>query len=156
MRYLGIDPGKSGALALLDNNASVLSFARTRDLRDATAYAHAVGDMVARHGSITMAALELTSARPGQGVSSMHEYGRIAGWWEGVLCAFAIPYVLVAPQRWQKAVLDSRGAKDTKTHALESARRMFPEFAGQIAQRDDGLADALHLARFASLTHRHT
>ena len=151
MRYLGIDPGKSGALALLDESMSVLSFVRTRDLHDAVGYARAIHGVVARHGAITLAALELTSTRPGQGVSSMHEYGRTAGWWEGILCAFAIPHVLVTPQRWQKAVFDSRGRKDTKTHSLETARRMFPQFAEQLGAKDDGLADALHLARYAGV-----
>jgi hypothetical protein len=149
--YLGIDPGARGACALIDAHAEILL---TREApQDAPAVAACIADAMAAASSIgaqVCCALEHSQARPGQGVTSMFRFGRNAGWWEGALAASHVPYLLIAPRRWQSAVLDSGGGKDAKARSLAAARRLWPG-AGLTKSRD-GLADALHLARYALLS----
>lgn len=150
--YIGIDPGAKGAVVCLSDDVDPLLLLSPAP--SAVDYVGALRECLAlsvsRHAHC-IAALEKTSARPGQGVVSMHQFGRNAGWWEGALAALSIPYLLAAPRRWQPAVLDS-GGDPPKIRSLAMARRLWPHLT--LGKNDDGLADALHLARWCRLQHR--
>jgi crossover junction endodeoxyribonuclease RuvC len=81
----------------------------------------------------------------------MFTMGRGLGTWEGVLAGLGIPYELVTPQRWKKALMDGMG-KDKDASRLQ-AIRLFPAIAGQLARKkDDGRADALLIAEYGRRT----
>ena len=92
---------------------------------------------------IKHAYVERVGAMTGQGVSSVFSFGRSAGVLEGVLAASGVPYTLVTPQTWQKAV-GLRGGKDG---SRERAMQQFPDQASLFARKkDDGRADATLIA----------
>ncbi|QHS08996.1 hypothetical protein [Sinimarinibacterium sp. NLF-5-8] len=149
--YIGIDPGAKGGLAMLDTHGGAL-FADGRCSTSAISVADALRSALAvasENESTVIAAIEKTAARPGQGVASMHQFGRNAGWWEGALAALQVPYSIVTPQRWQKLVLDSASGATTKQRSVAQAQRFWPTLA--LRKTDDGLADALHIARWCLL-----
>jgi crossover junction endodeoxyribonuclease RuvC len=142
--YLGIDPGQNGALAALREDFSVAGLHRP----EASPSAYAA--LLRSFGEPCMAAVEKSTAWPGQGVVSMHRYGIVSGWWEGALAALSIPYLVVAPRRWQATVYDSRLASaPPKQRSLELARRLWPSLT--LGRKDDALADALLIARWCRM-----
>lgn len=103
MKILSIDPGLSGAVVLLTPGQIIV---RT-DFKHMEDLTRAIDELAP---AATDAVVELVAARPGQGVSSMFEFGRMAGIALGSLHAngFSVfdkrkkPLVEVAPQKWQR------------------------------------------------------
>jgi crossover junction endodeoxyribonuclease RuvC len=146
---VGIDPGASGALAFFDMEQGaleiidmpVMEIERSGKLKreiSPTFLAKALDDF-----SPAVAYVEKVGAMPGQGVSSMFQFGRGVGMVEGVLAALAIPVYYVTPQQWQKST-GTRGGKDgSRLRAVE----LFPKYAPLFARKkDDGRADAALIA----------
>ena len=87
--------------------------------------------------------LELVGAMPGQGVSSMFNFGVTYGAIRGVLAALQIPMSVVTPVKWQRDLSVAKGKEGNRARAAE----LFPEFAYLFARvKDDGRADAALLA----------
>lgn len=142
--FLGIDPGQSGAAALLTADGEDL----VRDYPgDAVAAADLIREWRAGH-KIELACLETVHAMPRQGVSSTFKLGSGFGQWLGILAALSIPHVLVRPQVWQKGILSKGDGPDTKAQSLASARRRWPDLELGL-KKHHGRADALHLAAYA-------
>lgn len=141
MLYIGIDPGKKGALALLDENAPPLLLPFGEDAYIAALRRASEGEAVA--------CLEHVGAMPGQGVTSMFTFGQNFGYIRGLLEAFRIPYELVRPQKWKK-VYSITGDKNS---AIAVCRRLFPAVPLHRTERcrtdDDGMAEALLMAEYA-------
>ena len=95
--------------------------------------------------------VEKVGAMPGQGVTSMFNFGMGYGMWVGMLAALGFPYELVAPQKWKAAVLG--GTKKDKRAAIEYVQRRFPDVSLLATPRSkvphDGMADAACLALYA-------
>ena len=142
MIYIGIDPGKKGALAVIDTEAPApfaVPFSES-------GYLDVLRD-IAPGKSIV--ALEKVAAMPGQGVTSMFNFGCGVGWREGILEALRFPYELVPPQRWKKAF----GVTSDKHTSIRAAQRLFPGVSLLASPRcrieNDGMAEALLLAEYA-------
>src|SRR5690606_16808140 len=88
--------------------------------------------------------VERVSAMPGQGVSSMFNFGMGYGVIQGVLASLGIPYTLVTPQTWKKRA--GLAGKD-KDNARTLAQQLCPE-APLGRKKDIGRADAILIARF--------
>lgn len=146
---LAIDPGASGALAFFNLTAGTLDIIDmptvevkrgNKDKREISPQMLAA--LIAAR-SPTTAVLERVGAMPGQGSSSMYQFGRGVGMVEGVLAALHIPTEYVTPQAWQKAV----GARDGKDGNRQRAAELFPAYAHLFARKkDDGRADAALMA----------
>lgn len=142
----GIDPGLSGAIALLSPDGTLViidmptlkvgakhmvdevELARIFDL-------HAIGTAV----------LERVATRPGEGAVGAFSFGRSYGLLRGILRAHFVPIVDVTPQRWQRDIgIKSGGGKDV---ARALAKEHFQRDAGLFARvKDDGRADAALMA----------
>jgi crossover junction endodeoxyribonuclease RuvC len=100
------------------------------------------------HGIV--AAVEKVGAMPGQGVTSMFNFGKSAGFIEGVLTALGIPYQLVPPNKWKKEF--SLIGQD-KQASIVTCRKLFPELDLKRTERcrtdSDGKAEATLLAEYA-------
>jgi crossover junction endodeoxyribonuclease RuvC len=100
------------------------------------------------HGIV--AAVEKVGARPGQGTVSMFNFGKSAGYIEGVLSALGIPYQLVPPNKWKNEF--SLIGKD-KQASIVTCRKLFPELDLKRTERcrtdSDGKAEATLLAEYA-------
>lgn len=142
--YLGIDPGADGAACLLDDEGVYFL-----DFKGKTA-AQLVDQLIAwrvLHRRVELVALEQVGAMPGQGVTSMFNFGKAFGWWQGYLDAVRLPWCLVRPQAWQKGL----GAGKGKSGLVEVAERIFPmaEFRGPRGGALSGRADAALIALWA-------
>ena len=104
MIYIGIDPGKGGGIAALDDAGDVLDFfkmpADTFGLVDAVGHILALRSV---NGPAT-AMLEQVWTSPQMGVVSAGTFMRGYGRLEGVLAAARIPVLLVVPVKWQNAM----------------------------------------------------
>ena len=147
--YVGIDPGKQGALAAIGEDLRIVLIAKAPD--SAAGMAELLR-RVKRTGRIELTVLERTQVLPGNGAVGMHRYGRHAGAWEGVLAALQIPVVQPYPKEWQ-VIVKARGCRrgETKQRSLASARRLF---GIELKRSQDGIADALHLALWAAQKHK--
>lgn len=149
MIVLAIDPGAKGALAFFDPKAGTLEIVDTPTVevkRGAKLKTEISAQMLAaiiQARKPTEAVVEKVGAMPGQGVSSMFQFGRGVGMIEGVLAALGIPVTYTAPQTWQKAV----GARAGKDGNRQRAAELFPAYASTFSRaKDDGRADAALMA----------
>lgn len=155
MKILGIDPGAYGALAFLDTESReviVVDMPAVKVKRGprAVTQVDAKGLAAAIRLHITddtLAIVEKVHSMPGQGVASTFSFGRAAGIIEGVLAALDIPFSLIPPQTWTKAMRLYGGKDGSRARATE----LFPDQAHLFARKkDDGRADAALMACYAA------
>lgn len=139
MIYIGIDPGKDGALAILSEG--VLCEAIPYDTQ---AYKSTLNGLPGP----SVAVLEHVNAMPKQGVTSMFNFGEGFGYLKGLLEAYGIPYELVRPQKWKKEFGISG-----KNQSIEVCKRLFPgvnlKKTDRCKKDHDGMAEALLMAEYA-------
>ena len=142
MIYIGIDPGKRGALAIIYDAVDcqfILPF-------QAEGYIRHLQNI---SGEKAKACLEHVTAMPKQGVTSMFHFGENFGYIRGLLEAFGIPYELVRPQKWKKEF----GITGDKNSSIEVCKRLFPGVSllrtDRCRKDDDGMAEALLMAEYA-------
>lgn len=96
-------------------------------------------------------AIEKAGSRPGQGAPATFSFGYQAGFFEGLVSAVGIPYVLVRPQEWKKKMC--AGLPNDKSASVIAMKRMFPQVDLRRTEKskkdDDGIADALAIAVYA-------
>ena len=141
MIYIGIDPGKSGAMALIFDGMDETVLVPFNEQEYCNILRKTSGQRV-------LTCLEHVGAMPGQGVTSMFNFGQNFGYIKGLLEAFGIPYELVRPQKWKKEF----GISD-KNSSVECCKRLFPGVSLHRTERcrkdDDNMAEALLLALYA-------
>jgi crossover junction endodeoxyribonuclease RuvC len=150
-RIIGIDPGASGAIALLVSGVLIsvhdmptVTVERNKSQKRQVCPAGLSLLIESLTGPyVTKAICEKVGARPGQGVSSMFSFGRSVGIIEGVLAARQIPVTFVTPQAWQKQSGAAKGKDGSRQRVME----LFPQEAHLFARvKDDGRADAVLIA----------
>ena len=138
MKYLGIDPGKKGAWALLDRNGTIMD-AAPLNLADLSAFAKAVdaADVIA-----------LERAQGAQDQGHQFEYGRGFGRLEGVIMTIRnledVTYL--APAFWKSRM----GVTADKKRTVETALAIMPElflYENRLGNVPDGIAEAALMAR---------
>jgi crossover junction endodeoxyribonuclease RuvC len=158
MRYIGIDPGLTGAVAIIEENGAIrlfdtptLTVKSGKKLHRQMDGAQIV-DLLMREIGIgrSTTVLEKVSAMPGQGVSSTFNFGMGYGMWQGILVALRQPYTLVHPATWKKRLMADMGKE--KEASIVRAKQLYPFIASQLSRKmDHGRADALLLAHYACL-----
>lgn len=148
---IGIDPGISGAISVFSRFPSTL-----HDVIDMPTLEVDSGKTKKRHISAAglrdilvcypeaHVVIEKVGAMPGQGVSSMFNFGRSAGIIEGVVAALRMPHTYVTPATWTKALGRAAGKDASRMRAME----LFPAAKADLFKRakDDGRADAALIA----------
>ena len=147
---IGIDPGISGAISVFSRFPNTL-----HDVFDMPTLEVDSGKTKKRHISASglrdilvsfptaHVVIEKVGAMPGQGVSSMFNFGRSAGIIEGVVAALRMPHTYVTPATWTKAVGRAAGKDASRMRAME----LFPSKADLFKRaKDDGRADAALIA----------
>lgn len=151
MIIAGIDPGKSGALAITYPDGAVQVFdVPTVKLRGK--------DKPAWHdwqrswaGAFDFAGVDLIviediAARPGQGVTSMFTFGRTLGFVHALAVASGASIQFVTPSVWKGklGLLNS-----SKAASREKATALYPKSVGLLGRvKDDGRAEAILLAHY--------
>lgn len=148
---IGVDPGASGAVALFRpatggltiHDMPTLHVERGGRAKREVSASHLAQILRGEEALSLIAYVEQVGARPGQGVSSMFQFGRSVGIVEGVLAGFAIPVERVTPQRWRRLLHVREGKDGSRLRAAE----LMPRHAALFARKaDDGRAEAALLA----------
>ncbi len=155
--YLGIDPGKKGSLALLDDERFIISHDPTPMLVLKKPDYDIVGmkDLLMKYqdfGGIDLCILEKAQAMPGQGVTSMFSIGRGYGIWLGLLTSIGVPFIEVHPRVWTKRLFKGAGGEG-KDRNYQCARQLFPEW-GVKYKYEREYADSLLLAEYGRVTYK--
>ena len=149
---VGIDPGLTGAVALVSGDGRAVSVddmpVVTKGKGGHDLDLPALRDLL-RDLAPERVYVERQQARPGNGACAAHTAGRIYGAILGILTALELPYELVTPQRWKKAMLDGEPKDDSnpKAPSLRVARRLFP-LVDLGRRKDAGRAEALLIAEW--------
>jgi len=151
MTILGIDPGLEGAFCFFDGTTAeivdtpVLAVQRggkaKRDLDP-----HQIAQIIAARKP-DQAFVELVGAMPGQGVSSTFAFGKGFGIVIGVLAALGVPFTLVPPSTWKKALqvpIGKDAARQRASQLLPAASHQWP------LKKHDGRAEAALIALYGS------
>ena len=96
--------------------------------------------------------IEQVSAMPGQGVTSMFNFGQSFGILKGICSAMQLPMYFVRPAKWKKYFNLINSEKDaSRTRAIE----VFPYFSGELSRKkDSNKADAILIASFYYETYK--
>ena len=157
MRIIGIDPGLSGAIAILEDNKIEELFdmpvmpdgkKNKRQLNSAL-LVKLIKDSI-KNLEDTVMVVEQVNAMPGQGVTSMFNFGQTFGAIKGICAALGLPIFFVRPAKWKKHFELINSSKDaSRTKAIE----MYPSISEQLSKKKDvNKSDAILIARFYSET----
>lgn len=153
---LGIDPGKSGAIAALNTDTGMLIGAVDMPVVGAIISAHlldtAVRELIQAWAAVPLtlapdavAVVEDVHAMPKQGVSSVFSFGRALGVVEGVLGAQGWPLRYVSPAKWKRGA----GLTTDKDLSRRRAIELWPMSADLFKlKKHDGRAEAALLAHW--------
>ncbi len=96
--------------------------------------------------------VEQVSAMPGQGVTSMFNFGQSFGILKGICSAMQLPIYFVRPAKWKKYFNLINSEKDaSRTRVIE----IFPYFSSQLTKKKDAnKADAILIASFYYETYK--
>lgn len=142
--YIGIDPGKSGAMAVIrrDKTTDIYDF-------DLDLYIEILKDIKDLDSSISIyLGVEKVHSMPNQGVSSTFTFGQRLGEIEGVLKTIGFKYELIPPQVWQKSC--GIPPKSDKKAIANIISTKFPlaNLNGPRGGLKDGRSDALGIAYY--------
>ena len=157
MKIIGIDPGLSGAIAILENKKVLKIFdmpvmsegkKNKRQLNSAQ-LVNIVKENINNNEEIAVV-VEQVNAMPGQGVTSMFNFGQTFGAIKGVCAALSLPIYFVRPSKWKKHFELINSSKDaSRTKVIE----MYPHLSDQLSKKKDvNKSDAILIARFFSDT----
>tara|TARA_B100000674_G_scaffold316460_1_gene263300 strand:+ start:59 stop:550 length:492 start_codon:yes stop_codon:yes gene_type:complete len=153
MKILGIDPGLSGAIAILEKKKVLSLFdmpvmAEGKKNKKQLNSAQLVN--IIRENSIgddeIVVVVEQVNAMPGQGVTSMFNFGQTFGAIKGVCAALNLPIFFVRPSKWKKYFELINSSKDSsRTKVIE----MYPSLSSQLSKKKDvNKSDAILIARY--------
>ena len=151
-RYIGIDCGKEGAFAMIDEDGNVEVYPMDEWLLIQKLTDWAFDDCVAY--------VEKASVRHGQGISSSGAFMEGAGFIRGVIQTSHIPFELIPPAKWKKPFGANLGREfsyaEKKAKDIEICKRLFPNVSIKKSSRckndSDGMADALLIAEYCRRT----
>ena len=157
MKIIGIDPGLSGAIAILENNKVEKIFdipvmpegkKNKRQLNSAQ-LVKLLRNNISKNEDVSVV-VEQVNAMPGQGVTSMFNFGQTFGAIKGVCAALELPIFFVRPSKWKKHFELINSSKDaSRTKVIE----MYPSFSKQLEKKKDvNKSDAILIARFFAET----
>lgn len=151
MRHIGIDPGLSGAVAIIsDDSLKVFDMPTMTVDRNGKAKRQVSANELAEllnlyAGKDCHVYCERVGAVSGQGVTSVFSFGRSFGMIEGILAALKMPVTFVAPATWVKGVGRGPGKDASRARAMELFKGCEHLFA---RVKDDGRADAALIAHW--------
>ena len=139
MKIIGIDPGLSGAIAVMEDNKVLNLFdipvmsegkKNKRQLNSALLVS-LLKENIVSHEEVAVV-VEQVNAMPGQGVTSMFNFGQTFGAIKGVCAALDLPIFFVRPSKWKKHFELINSSKDSsRTKAIE----MYPKLSNQLTKK---------------------
>ena len=153
MKILGIDPGLSGAIAILENKKVLTLFdmpvmaegKKNKKQLNSAQLVKIIQENTRAEEDISVV-VEQVNAMPGQGVTSMFNFGQTFGAIKGVCAALNLPIFFVRPSKWKKYFELINSSKDSsRTKVIE----MYPSLSNQLTKKKDvNKSDAILIARY--------
>ena len=160
MLIIGIDPGISGSICFFENGKileviEMLVMTEGKKNKKQVNGAQIYNEFlkrINREDDEVRVVIEQVSAMPGQGVTSMFNFGQSFGILKGICYAMQLPMFFVRPAKWKKYFNLINSQKDaSRTRAIE----IFPYFSMQLSKKKDiNKADAILIASFYHETHK--
>ncbi len=153
MRIIGIDPGLSGAIAVLDDlkifdmfDMPIMSEGKKNKNQLNSAQLVSILKKNILPDNETFVIVEQVSAMPGQGVTSMFNFGQTFGAIKGICASLNLPIFYVRPAKWKKHFDLINASKDaSRTKVIE----MYPSISDHLRKKKDvNKADAILIARY--------
>ncbi len=161
MLIIGIDPGISGSVCFL-KDGKILEVVEMptmtegkknkRQVNGSQLYNEISKRINKSENQDVRVVIEQVSAMPGQGVTSMFNFGQSFGILKGLCSAMQLPMYFVRPAKWKKYFNLINSEKDaSRTRAIE----IFPYFSSQLSKKkDSNKADAILIASFYYETYK--
>ena len=161
MLIIGIDPGISGSICFLQEG-KIIDVIEMPTMTDGKKNkkqvngAQIFNEISKRINEVDKRSIkvviEQVSAMPGQGVTSMFNFGQSFGILKGICSAMQLPMYFVRPAKWKKYFNLINSEKDaSRTKAIE----IFPYFSSQLSKKkDSNKADAILIASFYYETYK--
>ena len=155
MLIIGIDPGISGSICFFEDG-KVIDIVEMPSMADGKKNKRQVnGAQIYNEISLRIknfnkedirVVIEQVSAMPGQGVTSMFNFGQSFGVLKGICAAMQLPMYFVRPAKWKKYFNLINSEKDaSRTKAIQ----IFPYISSELSKKKDAnKADAILLASF--------
>ena len=155
MLIIGIDPGISGSICFFQDG-KIMDVVEMPIMTDGKKNKKQVnGSQIFNEISLRIknidkkdikVVIEQVSAMPGQGVTSMFNFGQSFGILKGICSAMQLPMYFVRPAKWKKYFNLINSEKDaSRTRAIE----IFPYFSSELSRKkDSNKADAILMANF--------
>ncbi len=155
MLIIGIDPGISGSICFFDEGKiiDVIEMPtmtegkkNKRQVNGSQVYNEIYERIKKKEKGKIRVIIEQVSAMPGQGVTSMFNFGQSFGILKGICAAMQLPVYFVRPAKWKKYFNLINSEKDaSRTRAIE----IFPYFSSNLSKKkDSNKADAILIASF--------
>ena len=155
MLIIGIDPGITGSICFFKDGkiidvVEMPNMAEGKKNKRQVNGAQIYNEITSRIKNIEKkdikVVIEQVSAMPGQGVTSMFNFGQSFGVLKGMCSAMQLPMYFVRPAKWKKYFNLINSEKDaSRTKAIE----IFPYISSQLSKKKDAnKADAILLASF--------
>ena len=155
MLIIGIDPGISGSICFFQDGVvkDVIEMPTMTDGKknkkqvNGSQIFNEINDRIKKIDKTNIKVIiEQVSAMPGQGVTSMFNFGQSFGILKGICSAMRLPVYFVRPAKWKKYFNLINSEKDaSRTRAIE----IFPYFSSQLSRKkDSNKADAILIASF--------
>ncbi len=161
MLIIGIDPGISGSICFFEDGKiiDVIEMPtmtdgkkNKRQVNGSQIYNEIIKKINKIEKQNIRVIIEQVSAMPGQGVTSMFNFGQSFGILKGICSAMQLPMYFVRPAKWKKYFSLINSEKDaSRTKVIE----MFPSFSSQLSKKkDSNKADAILIASFYYETYK--
>ena len=159
MIIIGIDPGINGAISIIENK-KIIEVYDTPTMIDGKKNKRQINGAQVTNifkerlngEKEVVVVVEHVNAMPGQGVTSMFNFGQSFGVIKGICAALNLPIYLVRPAKWKKHFNLIKTNKDaSRTKVIE----VYPEISSKLhRKKDSNRADAILIALYFNDTHR--
>jgi len=161
MLIIGIDPGISGSICFFEDGIikDVIEMPIMTDGKknkkqvNSSQIFNEISERISRIDKKNIKVIiEQVSAMPGQGVTSMFNFGQSFGVLKGICSAMSLPVYYVRPAKWKKYFNLINSEKDaSRTRAIE----IFPYFSAQLSRKkDSNKADAILISSYFFETYK--
>ena len=161
MLIIGIDPGISGSICFLQDGKIVdvvemptmTEGKKNKKQVNGSQIVNEISEKIKELDKREIkVVIEQVSAMPGQGVTSMFNFGQSFGILKGICSSMQLPMYFVRPAKWKKYFNLINSEKDaSRTRAIE----IFPYFSNQLSRKkDSNKADAILIASFYYETYK--
>ena len=157
MIIIGVDPGINGAISIVENK-KILDVYDTPTMIDGKKNKRQINSAQVSNifkerlklNKEVIVVVEQVNAMPGQGVTSMFNFGQSFGVIKGICAALKLPIHFVRPAKWKKHFNLIKTNKDaSRTKVIES----YPEISSKLhRKKDSNRADAILIALYFDST----